>query len=82
MTLFDIEPAALIYTRESGVPLHEMRCRECHKRNKTVNGGGWGPDGQYMVCNDCFTDDGEVGMRARRGGWRGRDLIVIREAES
>jgi hypothetical protein len=82
-TLFDIEPAALIYRRPNAVPLHKMRCRECHKRG-AINGGGSagaphdptrGGGYDYAICQACFHDIGDVGERARRGGISGRPII-------
>lgn len=76
--LFDLAPApkALIYRQPCGVPLHTMRCRECHKRGP-INGGGWHGDYCYAVCEHCFHDRGELGNLARRAGWAGREVIVI-----
>lgn len=76
MTLFDVEPAALVYPAGLEVPMHRMRCRECHQRKPINGGGGVGGGAQYAVCRDCFTDDGEVGARARRPAWTGRDVVV------
>lgn len=72
--LFTLDPPALVYRRPNTVPMHKMRCRECHK-SKPINGGGANQEVEYAICHDCFTDTGRTGELARRGGVRDRELV-------
>lgn len=74
--LFDLDPPALVYPVDTLTPMHRMRCRECHQR-RPINGGGGSTEYRYAVCVDCSADRGEVGSRARRAGFGGRELLVV-----